>query len=351
MGQRAAGSDAVHRTAAATTHGLAAARRAISGAAHVAVRGGVAHVAVPRAGLAAAAVAALLVVSGCLTPLTSQPPLRPVPAPARPLVGVFEPDAPRSWQQIAEFTSATHVKPAIVVYYSLWNNPFSASFAQTAWDHGAYVLVQLDPNGVALAAIAAGASDSYLRSFADAVVAFGHPVILSFGHEMNGTWYSWGEGHTSPATFVAAWRHVVRVFRAASAKNVTWLWTVNSIAGASASLRRWWPGAAWVNWTGVDGYYFRATDSFGSLFGPTIAAVRALSSAPLLIAETAVGTTSDRESQISALFGNVGAEHLAGVVWFDEAQHAGLYHQDWRLENDPSALAAFAAAAAALSGG
>jgi hypothetical protein len=34
------------------------------------------------------------------------------------------------------------------------------------------------------------------------------------------------------------------------------------------------------------------------------------------------------------------------VVWFDEAQHAGIYHQNWRLENDPSALAAFSAAAA-----
>jgi mannan endo-1,4-beta-mannosidase len=182
-------------------------------------------------------------------------------------------------------------------------------------------------------------------------VAFGHPVILSFGHEMNGNWYSWGYGHTSPATFVAAWRHVVRVFRAAGAANVTWLWAVNSIEGASSSLSQWWPGAAWVDWTGIDGYYFQATDTFSFVFGSTIADIRAFSSAPLLIAETAVGTTSDRESQIDALFAGVQAEHLAGVVWFDEAQHAGLYHQNWRLEDDPSALATFAAAAARLSGG
>jgi hypothetical protein len=38
------------------------------------------------------------------------------------------------------------------------------------------------------------------------------------------------------------------------------------------------------------------------------------------------------------------------VVWFDQTQHAGLYHQDWRLENDRSALAAFTTAAAGLSG-
>lgn len=302
-----------------------------------------------RVPVAAAAAAISLAVTGCLTPLTSQQPLTPAPTPATPLVGVYEPGAPGSWSPITEFTNATGVKPRIVVYYSAWNDPFSTSFAQEAWDHDAYVLVQLEPKGVTLASIAAGGSDAYLRSYADAVVAFGHPVILSFGHEMNGNWYSWGNGHTSAATFVAAWRHVVRAFRAAGAANVTWLWTVNSIKGAPSPLSRWWPGAAWVDWIGIAGYYFRPTDTFGSVFGSTIAVIRTLSNAPLMIAETAVGTTPNRESQIAALFANVRAERLAGVVWFDKAQHAGLYHQDWRLENDPSALAAFTAAATHLS--
>ncbi len=304
--------------------------------------------------LATIGVAVMLAVAGCLTPLTSQQPppptarqlLAPVPAPASPLVGVYEPGAPGSWSQIAEFSGVTGIQPKIVVYYSPWNGPFAASFAQTAWTNRAYVLVQLQPDGVSLASVAAGGSDAYLRSYARDVAAFGHPVILSFGHEMNGTWYSWGYGRTSPATFVAAWRHVVRVFRAAGAANVTWLWTVNAVTGIPTSLRSWWPGAAWVNWTGIDGYYFRATDTFGSVFGPTIAEIRAISSAPLLIAETAVGTTADRESQIDALFAGVRANRLAGVVWFDEAQHAGLYHQDWRLEHDPDARTAFTSAIA-----
>jgi mannan endo-1,4-beta-mannosidase len=299
---------------------------------------------------AAVAAAVLLAATGCLTPLTSQQPPAPVPTPASPLVGVYEPGAPGSWSQITLFTDATGIKPRIAEYYSSWNEPFSTSFAQAAWGHGAYVLVQLQPTRVALASIAAGGSDAYLRSYAHAVVSFGHPVILSFGHEMNGTWYSWGEGHTPPATFVAAWRHIVRVFRAAGATNATWLWAVNSIDGAASSLSQWWPGAAWVSWTGIDGYYYQATDTFGSVFGSTIADIRTFSTAPLLIAETAVGTTPDRESQIDALVAGVRAERLAGVVWFDEAQHAGLYHQDWRLEDDPQALAAFTAAVATYLG-
>ena len=296
--------------------------------------------------VAAAAAIILLAATGCLTPLTAQQPLIPVPVPAHPLVGVAEKGAPGNWSGISKFTRASGIKPKIVVYYSQWNEPFSTSFAQTAWGNDAYVLVQLEPKDVPLASIAAGGSDAYLRSYAHAVVAFRHPVILSFGHEMNGTWYSWGDGHTSPATFVAAWRHIVRVFRAAGAANVTWLWTVNSIQGAHSPLSQWWPGAKWVDWVGISGYYFQATDTFGSVFGTTIADIRTFSGAPLLIAETAVGTTADRESQIDALFAGVRAERLAGVVWFDYAQHAGLYHQDWRLADDPAALAAFTAAAA-----
>jgi len=306
---------------------------------------------VRRLTVAAVVATVVLAVTGCLTPLTSPQRLAPVPTPASPLVGVYEAGALGSWSQVTQFTDATGVKPRIVLYYSSWHDPFSTSFAQAAWGHDAYVLVQLEPKGVPLASIAAGGSDAYLRSYAAAVRAFGHPVILSFGHEMNGTWYSWGDGHTPPSTFVAAWRHVVRVFRAAGAANVTWLWTVNSIEGAASSLSQWWPGAAWVNWTGIDGYYYQATDSFGSLFGSTIADIRTFSSAPVLIAETAVGTTANRESQIDALFAGVRAERLAGVVWFDEAQHAGLYHQDWRLEDDPDALAAFTAAVATHLGG
>ena len=75
--------------------------------------------------------------------------------------------------------------------------------------------MQINPKDVSLAAIASGHYDSYLRSYAEAVRSYRGPVILSFGHEMNGSWYSWGYRHTSPAVFVAAWRHIVTLFRAA----------------------------------------------------------------------------------------------------------------------------------------
>jgi mannan endo-1,4-beta-mannosidase len=133
---------------------------------------------------------------------------------------------------------------------------------------------------------------------------------------------------------------VVDVFRAQGARNVTWLWTVNTVTEPSAPLQQWWPGAGYVDWVGIDGYFFRAADTYRSVFGATITQVRGLTSDPILVGETAVGPVAGA-SKIAGLFAGARADHLAGLVWFDQAQHDGLYHQDWRLEDSPARLAAF----------
>jgi mannan endo-1,4-beta-mannosidase len=166
------------------------------------------------------------------------------------------------------------------------------------------------------------------------------PVILSFGAEMNGSWYSWGSGHTRPDVFVAAWRHVVSVFRQAGAHNVRWLWTVNSTNATAAPLKRWWPGNSYVNVAGIDGYYYRRTDTFKSVFGTTIAEIRGFTRTPdphLRDRDGACG----RPLQDQQSFAGVRRYHLLGLVWFDQTQHHGIYHQDWRLEDSPATLAAF----------
>ena len=90
---------------------------------------------------------------------------------------------------MAAFKTATGIRPDVLTYYSSWLEPFQTSFATTAAKHGAVPLVQINPFGVSLAKIASGQYDSYLITYAKAVRAYRHPVILSFGHEMNGNWY------------------------------------------------------------------------------------------------------------------------------------------------------------------
>lgn len=258
-------------------------------------------------------------------------------------LGVYERGVPSSYAGVNAFTTATGVRPNLLMYYSTWEEPFHTGFAATAAEHGATALVQINPYGVSLAGIASGQYDGYLSSFAKAVRSFRRPVVLSFGHEMNGTWYPWANTHQSPANFVAAWRHIVTLFRTLGARNVTWLWTVNIIVadGGVPSPAPWWPGSSYVNWVGIDGYYYSQSVNFASLFGPTIAAVRGLTGNPILIAETAVKSTADQPAKIPDLFAGVRLYGLLGFIWFAA--------QDWRFASS-AAVAAFRQGARAYQG-
>jgi mannan endo-1,4-beta-mannosidase len=190
-----------------------------------------------------------------------------------------------------------------------------------------------------VAGIAAGDYDAYLRSYADSVRRFRHAVVIGFGHEMNAPWYSWGYGRTAPATFIAAWRHIVSLFRRQGAENVTWLWTINADRPGTGPVADWWPGESYVTWVGIDGYYYRSSDTFASVFGKTIDQVRVFTGKPVLLAETAVGPRAGQFVKIGNLFTGMASYQALGFVWFDKDQHGGIYHQDWRIEDSQVAQA------------
>ena len=241
------------------------------------------------------------------------------------------------------FVSLTGSHPKLMTLYTQFGAPFAAGAALADWQAGAVPVFQIAPKDVSLAAVTGGRYDTYLDAYARAVRAFGHPLILSFGHEMNGNWYSWGYGHVPPRTFVAAWRHIVALFRTQDARNVTWLWTVNIDQSGNrtvAPIAAWWPGASYVTWVGIDGYFRVPSDSFVPLFGPTIAQIAALTTKPILIAETAVPLEAQAARQVAGLFAGVRAYGLLGFIWFD-----AIGSRNWQLQGDPPALAAFRKAA------
>ena len=272
----------------------------------------------------------------------------PLPTSPASYLGVYEKGPPASYQPVAAFSQAAGRTPNLNGYYGGWGEPFKTAFARTVHQHGAVTLLQWDPTGASLSAIVGGRYDGYLRSFADSVRGFGQPVVIGFGHEMNAYWYSWGYGQTPPATFVAAWRHIVTLFRQQGTRNVTWLWTLQADEQGTGPIASWWPGASYVTWVGIDGYYYRPGDTFYRVFGPTIAQVRLFTGQPILLSEAAVGPAAGQAAKIPGLFAGMRQYGTLGLVWFDIAQDDGLYHQDWHLESNPAAMAAFRRAVAKL---
>ena len=278
-----------------------------------------------------------LVACGCSAHVTTRTAVAAKPDTSRFLIGAAATSE-------AQFQQAIGVQPDIVEHYARPGTAFSVRFAG-----GAIPLIQLMPYDVSLASIANGEEDDWLRSYARAVAGYQRPVILGFAPEMNGSWYTWGDTHVSPTEYIAAWRHVVAVFRGRGALNVTWMWTVSVAVIASGSspsngvgpVTPWWPGAAWVDWAGVDGYFYRSPESFGTVFGNTLSQIRALTPKPVLISETAVAPAAGKAAKIPGLFAGAYAAGVAGLVWFDLPGN-----RDWRLDEDQAALAAFRAAVA-----
>jgi len=264
-------------------------------------------------------------------------------------LGVFEPGEFASYRRVSNFAAMVGRRPDIVLSYSNWHTPFQAQFADTAYRNGATLLVQLAPIHVSISSIAAGSYDSKIRRYADSIRAFGRRVILSFAPEANGKWYAWGWTHTSPSTWVAAWRHMVTLFREQHAVNVRWAWTINANLPHTGPVRDWWPGKNYVDLIGIDGYYFRRSSTFNSVFGSTIHDVREFTRKPILLSEVGIGQVAGQAASMPGLFAGIKRNRLLGLVWFDMAQHSGLYHQDWRLEGNPAAIAAFRAGLRSLA--
>jgi mannan endo-1,4-beta-mannosidase len=271
------------------------------------------------------------------------------PPPIRhPQIGVALRTPDRS---LTKFTQAV-VPPQILAQYLPFGDPYNSTLARRIAQAGGRLLVQWDPKNVSLQRIAHGGQDTYITKFARDVCAARVPIVLSFGHEMNGYWYTWGNTHVSPREFIAAWRHLHGLFAAAGVHNVTWCWNVNTWQPALTgkpnyritSARRWWPGARYVDWIGLDAYFETPYDTFRSIFNYPLRALHRIAHKPVLIAETAAAQGPRQARQIRSLFSGLRRTDVIGAVWFDQNRR-----QRWGLEGQSAAIAAFQAGARSLA--
>jgi hypothetical protein len=193
------------------------------------------------------------------------------------------------------------------------------------------------------ARVASGAEDRLVRARADAVRALGRPVLLRWFWEMDGRRYR-GVAR-SPASYVAAWRHLHDVFAEQGADNVRWVWCPNASGFAAGGAPRYYPGDAYVDWVCADGYSYPWTrQSFAQVFGP-FHRWGARTGKPLMIGEFGAAEQDPGEKARwlrdarSALKGPL--QRIAAVVYFDADRR-----YDWRVDTTPASFQAFKAIAA-----
>ena len=242
-------------------------------------------------------------------------------------LGVFTSAEDDSWSSVAEFSHQAGQPVRYVLGYLDGPEPFPIQLGATAAQHGAELILQLSPF-ISMEQVLAGQYDGYLTSLATQIRLYGQPVILSWAPEANGNWYQWGYQHTPAAVYLGAWARVMREFRTLS--NVTWMDTLNrSYQGSGPIADYLVPGVSLI---GIDAYYEYRNATFDNVLAPTIAQIRSLTNAPIMISETGVGEVNGQAHSIPDLVRGARADHLAGLVYFDANQQiAGVHHQHWAL--------------------
>ena len=254
------------------------------------------------------------------------------------------------------FEASAGKKVSIFSWYASFKDAdFPTAAATNVVSRGSVPMITWEPwdpaNGTAsqplysLAHLSDGTYDAYMTRWAAQIRAWGGPLRLRFAHEMNGDWYPWGSGvnGNTAAQYVTAWRHVHDLFAAAGATNVTWVWTPNVVDGM-APIGPLYPGDAYVDWVGVDGYNWGTTkswsswQSFNQVFGSSLSALRQLTSRPIVIGETASTETGGSKSQwIQDFFAQLQANaDIKAFIWFNLAKET-----DWRIESSSTATQAF----------
>lgn len=242
----------------------------------------------------------VLIATVCGSALTvTAGPVSRAEAAARPIMlGYYTPPAnvPHALTQVGA--------PAILNSFWPWKQGFPKPFLQEAASMKAVPLLTWEPYNTTLSAIASGRDDYYVKSWARAAHGAGR-MMIRFAHEMNGSWYPWGVGVSgnTPAQYVAAWRHVVNLFRAAGDYNVHWIWCIGTSA-PQTTIGALFPGANYVDWMAMDGYNRDRLGRWRSLttiFGPDYRILARLDPRlRIMVAETASVENPKKPRQKSA---------------------------------------------------
>lgn len=194
-----------------------------------------------------------------------------------------------------------------------------------------------------------GSQDAAIKAMNAALVAYGGPVLFRWDREMNGDWYPWG-GQDQAKTWVAAYRHLHDLL---TAPNVSWIWNPNVYTpnstpgpGVPGNPANWYPGDAYVDWMGADGYSY-GTESFSKVFGPTYKLFQELAPGkPIILPEWAASNREGRKAAyISEAFEQVPTNFPAikAMVYYNDVLGSG---NEWPLENLAGAESAYQAGSA-----
>ncbi len=288
-------------------------------------------------------------------------------------------------EMIEDFETMVGKHQAIIASSSYWGEQsFPTDNLNVIWRHGSLPLVfwspwdkpyeeDRGPGKFNLNEIIAGTWDGYIDKWADGARDFGHPLIVVFGVEMNGTWFPWSGAYyggaewdkdrnnwKGPETFRTAYRHVVDRVRARGASNVKWMFHTNNYAYPYETWNcapAYYPGSDYVDWLGLSVYGQQYKDEpnpdIPSLVDwPYKEMCRLDPKKPIMIAEWATGEfphstkggglgKTDWIKEGLKLFRTRYPRIKAAVYWHERWQNADQSYSNLRINSSVESLNAY----------
>ncbi len=236
-------------------------------------------------------------------------------------------------------------QPNIVVKFVGFFDQFPYNFASTC-TKGQTLLVYWENTGepYSVDRINAGRLDAYIHSFAQEAARDKCSVVLAPFHEMNGDWTPWSgaKNPNSPTKLITAWRHIHDIF-ANEAPNVRFAWVMN--AGSfpdipGNQLVDYYPGDAYVDWVGLDGFNFNrggVWQTLAEIYDDPVRQIQIFNK-PICICSVGSAPGPKQAEWVRQGFAHIGTyQHVVAVVYFN-AIGDGV---NWRIDHDPSTLDAF----------
>ena len=235
---------------------------------------------------------------------------------------------------------ARRTPPVHLTYYA-WTDDWTGTVTKADLAAGRIPLVNWEPHKIDFTKIVDGSLDATIVARANGSKALGKKFFLDFAAEMNGD-EAWG-GNNAPL-YVAAYRHIHDIFVAAGATNVIWAWcpNVTDINGGNKNTMDYYPGDAYVDWTGVDGYNWGTNNGGWQTFHQVFQDIYPLLAArkkPIMIGEMSSAQVGGNKGKwIDEIIPTLRASFplIKCVVWFDINKEA-----DWRISSSPESEAAF----------
>jgi hypothetical protein len=202
-----------------------------------------------------------------------------------------------------------------------------------------------------------GEFDPDLRLWFQSARQFGSPLIVEYGTEVNGEWFSWngrwnGGGTTGeygsdqeadgPERFRDAYRHLIRLSREEGARNILWVFHVNSGDAPDQDwnrLEQYYPGPEWIDWIGVSVYGAqkpeeKAWPRFRDLMNLVYPRLNTLApSTPVVICE--FGATQGNPLGNQEMWAAEALGDLAGNLW-PRVIGCSWWNGGWRNDADPT---------------